>query len=166
MSLYVSTYRSCTGYRIRLIQTENTFTLVICQCFGTVYITLRIRIQVRIMLHWIRIRILHADPGVLTYCRTVRIRIGALFIFVRLNEVSVLVTKKPVCVSIIAVNMLLDVLNITHYSTCIVQDLLTTVNTPEWPAAELLLSVLGHLLVNKFANKGKQKNLYRTLHCS
>ena len=27
MSLYVSTYRSCTGYRIRLIQTENTFTL-------------------------------------------------------------------------------------------------------------------------------------------
>ena len=62
--------------------------------------------------------------------------------------------------------MLLDVLNITHYSTCIVQDLLTTVNTPEWPAAELLLSVLGHLLVNKFANKGKQKNLYRTLHCS
>ena len=62
--------------------------------------------------------------------------------------------------------MLLDVLNITHYSTCIVQDLLTTVNTPVWPAAELLLSVLGHLLVNKFANKGKQKNLYRTLHCS
>ena len=166
MSLYVSTYRSCTGYRIRLIQTENTFTLVICQCFGTVYITLRIRIQVRIMLHWIRIRILHADPGVLPYCRTVRIRIGALFICVRLNEVPVLVPKKPVCVSIIAVNMLLDVLNITHYSTCIVQDLLTTVNTPEWPAAELLLSVLGHLLVNKFANKGKQKNLYRTLHCS
>ena len=33
------------------------------------------------------------------------------------------------------------------------QDLLTTVNTPEWPAAELLLSLLGKLLVSKFANK-------------
>lgn len=28
-----------------------------------------------------------------------------------------------------------------------VQDLLTTVNKPEWPAAELMLSVLGNLLV-------------------
>lgn len=28
-----------------------------------------------------------------------------------------------------------------------VQDLLTTVNKPEWPAAELMLSVLGKLLV-------------------
>lgn len=28
-----------------------------------------------------------------------------------------------------------------------VQDLLTTVNKPEWPAAELLLSLLGTLLV-------------------
>ena len=29
-----------------------------------------------------------------------------------------------------------------------VQDLLTTVNKPEWPAAELMLSVLGNLLVS------------------
>jgi len=29
-----------------------------------------------------------------------------------------------------------------------VQDLLTTVNKPEWPAAELLLSLLGKLLVS------------------
>ena len=36
------------------------------------------------------------------------------------------------------------------------QDLLTTVNTPEWPAAELLLSLLGKLLVSKFANKGTE----------
>merc|ERR1719410_2989826 len=33
------------------------------------------------------------------------------------------------------------------------QDLLTTVNTPEWPAAELLLSLLGKMLVGKFSNK-------------
>ena len=33
------------------------------------------------------------------------------------------------------------------------QDLLTTVNTPEWPAAELLLSLLGKMLVDKFSNK-------------
>ena len=33
------------------------------------------------------------------------------------------------------------------------QDLLTTVNTPEWPAAELLLSLLGKMLVEKFSNK-------------
>ena len=30
-----------------------------------------------------------------------------------------------------------------------VQDLLTTVNKPEWPAAELLLSLLGKLLVSQ-----------------
>ncbi|KAJ1519897.1 hypothetical protein ONE63_004137 [Megalurothrips usitatus] len=35
-----------------------------------------------------------------------------------------------------------------------VQDLLTTVNKPEWPAAELLLSLLGTLLVANFGNKG------------
>ncbi|XP_034230674.1 nipped-B-like protein [Thrips palmi] len=35
-----------------------------------------------------------------------------------------------------------------------VQDLLTTVNKPEWPAAELLLSLLGTLLVTNFVNKG------------
>ena len=34
------------------------------------------------------------------------------------------------------------------------QDLLTTLNSPEWPAAELLLSLLGKLLVSQFANKG------------
>merc|ERR1719447_145173 len=39
------------------------------------------------------------------------------------------------------------------------QDLLTTVNTPEWPAAELLLSLLGKLLVSKFANKGMEVSL-------
>ena len=33
------------------------------------------------------------------------------------------------------------------------QDLLTTVNTPEWPAAELLLSLLGKLLVSKVRSK-------------
>lgn len=31
-----------------------------------------------------------------------------------------------------------------------VQDLLSTVNKPEWPAAELLLSLLGRLLVSHF----------------
>ena len=30
-----------------------------------------------------------------------------------------------------------------------VQDLLSTVNKPEWPAAELLLSLLGRLLVRQ-----------------
>ena len=34
-----------------------------------------------------------------------------------------------------------------------VQDLLLTVNKPEWPAAELLLSLLGKLLVEKFSNQ-------------
>lgn len=34
-----------------------------------------------------------------------------------------------------------------------VQDLLLTVNKPEWPAAELLLSLLGKLLVQKFSNQ-------------
>jgi len=34
-----------------------------------------------------------------------------------------------------------------------VQDLLSTVNKPEWPAAELLLSLLGTLLVQNFSNK-------------
>ena len=36
------------------------------------------------------------------------------------------------------------------------QDLLVTVNTPEWPAAELLLSLLGKILVSQFANKGRE----------
>ena len=35
------------------------------------------------------------------------------------------------------------------------QDLLVTVNTPEWPAAELLLSLLGKILVSQFANRGQ-----------
>ncbi|XP_026212056.1 nipped-B-like protein A isoform X2 [Anabas testudineus] len=34
-----------------------------------------------------------------------------------------------------------------------VHDLLSTVNKPEWPAAELLLSLLGRLLVHQFSNK-------------
>lgn len=34
-----------------------------------------------------------------------------------------------------------------------IQDLLTTVNKPEWPAAELLLSLLGTLLVNSMSDK-------------
>ncbi|XP_013793614.1 nipped-B-like protein A [Limulus polyphemus] len=34
-----------------------------------------------------------------------------------------------------------------------VQDLLSTVNKPEWPASELLLSLLGRLLVQTFSNK-------------
>ncbi|BES94983.1 unnamed protein product [Nesidiocoris tenuis] len=40
-----------------------------------------------------------------------------------------------------------------------VQDLLTTVNKPEWPAAELMLSVLGNLLVNNFVNKSLEMPL-------
>lgn len=32
-----------------------------------------------------------------------------------------------------------------------VQDLLATVNKPEWPASELLLSLLGRILVSAFA---------------
>ena len=39
------------------------------------------------------------------------------------------------------------------------QDLLTTVNTPEWPAAELLLSLLGKMLVGKIANKQTEVTL-------
>lgn len=34
-----------------------------------------------------------------------------------------------------------------------IEDLLTTVNKPEWPAAELLLSLLGTLLVNSMSDK-------------
>ncbi len=40
-----------------------------------------------------------------------------------------------------------------------VQDLLTTVNTPEWPAAELLLSLLGHVLREKFKDRGTEMAL-------
>ena len=40
-----------------------------------------------------------------------------------------------------------------------VQDLLTTVNTPEWPAAELLLSLLGHVLREKFINRNTEMPL-------
>ncbi|XP_074642892.1 nipped-B-like protein A isoform X2 [Tubulanus polymorphus] len=40
-----------------------------------------------------------------------------------------------------------------------VQDLLTTVNKPEWPAAELLLSLLGRLLVQQFSNKSVDMSL-------
>merc|ERR1712113_428119 len=37
-----------------------------------------------------------------------------------------------------------------------VQDLLTTVNTPEWPAAELLLSFLGRVLRDKFCDRSTE----------
>merc|ERR1719266_770519 len=37
-----------------------------------------------------------------------------------------------------------------------VQDLLTTVNTPEWPSAELLLSLLGRVLRDKFSNRSTE----------
>ena len=40
-----------------------------------------------------------------------------------------------------------------------VQDLLTTVNTPEWPAAELLLSFLGRVLRDKFCDKSTEMAL-------
>ncbi|XP_043282978.1 nipped-B-like protein B [Venturia canescens] len=40
-----------------------------------------------------------------------------------------------------------------------VQDLLATVNKPEWPAAELLLSLLGTLLVGHFSNKSSDMSL-------
>ncbi|KAJ8678892.1 hypothetical protein QAD02_014679 [Eretmocerus hayati] len=40
-----------------------------------------------------------------------------------------------------------------------VQDLLTTVNRPEWPAAELMLSLLGKLLVGHFSNKSSDMAL-------
>uniref|UniRef100_A0A8C8CR14 Nipped-B protein n=1 Tax=Oncorhynchus tshawytscha TaxID=74940 RepID=A0A8C8CR14_ONCTS len=40
-----------------------------------------------------------------------------------------------------------------------VQDLLSTVNKPEWPAAELLLSLLGRLLVHQFSNKQTEMTL-------
>ncbi|XP_015917396.1 nipped-B-like protein A [Parasteatoda tepidariorum] len=40
-----------------------------------------------------------------------------------------------------------------------VQDLLSTVNKPEWPASELLLSVLGKILVTNFSNKSMEMTL-------
>ena len=40
-----------------------------------------------------------------------------------------------------------------------VQDLLTTVNTPEWPAAELLLSFLGRVLRDKFCDRSTEMTL-------
>ncbi|XP_035699183.1 nipped-B-like protein isoform X3 [Branchiostoma floridae] len=40
-----------------------------------------------------------------------------------------------------------------------VQDLLATVNKPEWPAAELLLSLLGRLLVHHFSNRSTEMSL-------
>ncbi|XP_023223902.1 nipped-B-like protein [Centruroides sculpturatus] len=40
-----------------------------------------------------------------------------------------------------------------------VQDLLSTVNKPEWPASELLLSLLGRLLVQNFSNKSLDMTL-------
>ncbi|XP_065558783.1 nipped-B-like protein B isoform X2 [Artemia franciscana] len=40
-----------------------------------------------------------------------------------------------------------------------VQDLLVTVNKPEWPSSELLLSLLGQLLVNNFVTKTVEMSL-------
>ena len=40
-----------------------------------------------------------------------------------------------------------------------VQDLLSTVNKPQWPAAELLLSLLGTLLVKNLTNKSCEVSL-------
>lgn len=40
-----------------------------------------------------------------------------------------------------------------------IQDLLTTVNKPEWPVSELMLSVLGKLLVTNFVNKSVEMSL-------
>ncbi|KAI5730483.1 hypothetical protein M8J76_014203 [Diaphorina citri] len=41
----------------------------------------------------------------------------------------------------------------------LIQDLLVTVNKPEWPAAELMLSVLGSLLVSSIINKSLEMSL-------
>ena len=40
-----------------------------------------------------------------------------------------------------------------------VQDLLTTVNKPEWPAAEVMLWLLGSLLISQFGNKSIDMSL-------
>ncbi|EAA15100.4 AGAP009290-PA [Anopheles gambiae str. PEST] len=40
-----------------------------------------------------------------------------------------------------------------------IHDLLTTVNKPEWPAAELLLSLLGTMLVKKMSDKGVEQSI-------
>lgn len=40
-----------------------------------------------------------------------------------------------------------------------VQDLLSTVNKPEWPATELLLCLLGKMLVKNFSNKSTDMSL-------
>lgn len=40
-----------------------------------------------------------------------------------------------------------------------VNDLLTTVNRPEWPASELLLSLLGTLLVKYMSDKSKEQSI-------
>ena len=40
-----------------------------------------------------------------------------------------------------------------------IQDLLQTVNTPEWPAAELLLSLLGRVLREKFTTRSTEMTL-------
>ncbi|KAF6022867.1 NIPBL [Bugula neritina] len=40
-----------------------------------------------------------------------------------------------------------------------VNDLLVTANKPEWPAAELMLSLLGRLLVQQFSNKSVEMSL-------
>ncbi|BFZ16564.1 hypothetical protein BsWGS_19603 [Bradybaena similaris] len=46
-----------------------------------------------------------------------------------------------------------------HLFENFVQDLLTTVNKPEWPASELLLSLLGRILVQQFSSKSTDMSL-------
>jgi len=41
----------------------------------------------------------------------------------------------------------------------LVHDLLATVNKPEWPASEMLLSLLGRLLVHTFSTKSTEMSL-------
>lgn len=43
-----------------------------------------------------------------------------------------------------------------------VQDLLTTLNLPKWPAAEVLLTLLGMLLVHSFSTRSKEQSLRLT----
>lgn len=46
-----------------------------------------------------------------------------------------------------------------HVFDNFVNDLLLTVSKPEWPAAEVLLSLLGSLLVQQFSNKAVDQSL-------
>ena len=79
------------------------------------------------------------DPGVLVATRyDTAIRTAANFLSVFLNKTGVKNNEE------VDYRPLFE--NFVH-------DLLSTVNKPEWPAAELLLSLLGTLLVQNFSNK-------------